>query len=234
MPTFGAPVHDPRDAQEAQAAQVLDAADGPNALHPILSDASTAESPPGPTHHALLPCRPIVAPPPEPTFCADSWLPLATAHTPARSGRRHIHARMRASGAASHPNRGIGRGFALGTELALADFRESTTVCHSPDCAALMDEHWLRRSRCESCGWCRGLRSNIGKHIRNQLKMADALEDGTRRLVVWVLQADPLLPDLTPFTLPPAAVTQAVTEVRARVSYLRAHPPRRGRPPNKP
>ena len=135
-------------------------------------------------------------------------------------------ARERASGAASHPNRGIGSGYALRTALAQADFRESTTVCASPECAALIDEHWLRRSSHRDCGWCRGHRGNVGKHIRYQLEMANALEGGRRRLAAWV-EEDGLL---QPYTLPIGAVTLVVGEARARVQHLRAHPPRRGRP----
>ena len=183
-----------------------------------------------PCADAFLSCRLSAMPSLEslaPTFRADDWIHLANAHVPARSGREQIHARERASGAASHTNRGIGRGYALGTELAQADFRESTCVCQSTSCAALMDEHWVRRSGHTRCGWCRGCRGNIGKHIRYQLAMAHALENGDRRLVSWVVHDA----YLTPYTLPLEAVTLAVAEARMRVGHMQAHPPRRGRPP---
>ena len=217
----------------AQSHAVARAGAGDSSPHGSSHAALVAHVAPQPTHPinvAPLPCRPCAAPPPVPSFHTADWLPQATAHIPARSGRQQIHTSERASGGASHPNRGIGRGYALGTALAQADFRESTTVCASPECAALIDEHWLRRSSHRDCGWCRGHRGNVGKHIRYQLEMANALEGGRRRLAAWV-EEDGLL---QPYTLPTGAVTLVVEEARARVQHLRAHPPRRGRPPAAP
>ena len=180
----------------AQSHAVARAGAGDSSPHGSSHAALVAHVAPHPTHPinvAPLPCRPCAAPPPVPSFhTAADWLPQATAHVPARSGRQQIHAGERASGGASHPNRGIGRGYALGTALAQADFRESTTVCASPECAALIDEHWLRRSS------HRAYRGNAGKHIRYQLEMADALESGRRRLTVWVEEDGHLHPTPSP------------------------------------
>ena len=53
------------------------------------------------------------------------------------------------------------------------------------------------------------------------------LEAGTRRLVFYALDGEG---GLRPFEWPRAAVEAAVKAARARVAYLRANPPRRGRP----
>ena len=90
----------------AQSHAVARAGAGDSSPHGSSHAALVAHVAPQPTHPinvAPLPCRPCAAPPPVPSFHTADWLPQATAHVPARSGRQQIHAGERASGGCLSP-----------------------------------------------------------------------------------------------------------------------------------
>jgi len=157
------------------------------------------------------------------------WVAQSQRHVPARSGRHAEHAAERGRGPAARANAGIGTGFAKGTELAQRDFRMHTRRCES--CGALEDEHWRRRRDGDACGWCAGRRAERKRYIASQLRMAAALENGTRRLVTFTVEpkAGGGVQKVA-WLMPREAVAVAVVQARARVAALLASPPRRGRP----
>lgn len=158
-----------------------------------------------------------------------AWRHDAVKHVPARSRREAFHAANRARGDGGG-NKGIGRGMARGTEEAQADFRRNTQCCEVIGCHALVDEHWNRRGDLRKRGWCAGCRAARGasrkRHLKAQLRMAEQLDNGDRRLVVFA--------GGDAWVLPPQAVYSASAAARRRVAELCAHPPRRGRPRGRP
>ena len=157
----------------------------------------------------------------------EEWRRDAERHAPVRSGRAEEHAANRARGDGGG-NKGIGRGMALGTELATRDFRRHTRVCGAAGCDAIIDEHWQRRGDEERrglCSWCGRRRGASRKrHLDTQLAMATALEGGERRLV------EMRGGDSSVWTLPEAAAREAASAARRRADLMREHPPTVGRP----
>lgn len=158
-----------------------------------------------------------------------AWRVAAEPHAPARSGRHGEQADNRGRGVAARVNAGIGRGRAEGTELAQQDFRRNTTVCSTPGCDALSDEHWNRRRSDElagKCGWClRRPKADRRAHLERQLRMASEVERGERRLVYYATGDRAVA-----MVWPADAVAAGTAAARYRAHGMLANPPKRGRP----
>lgn len=148
-----------------------------------------------------------------------AWRAAARRLVPARSGRQQEHAANKARGGHRRVNLGIGRGQALGTELAQRDFRKGTYAC---PCGALIDAHWRARAgrdgvECaigaEGCSWCGTQRRRRAVHVAGQLRMAAQLAARRRRLL---LKGD----DGIRWVLPRAAADNAVATARARARMV--------------
>ena len=163
------------------------------------------------------------------TTAWGQWAAQATQHIPARSGRQTEHAANGARGDGGG-NKGIGKGWAKGTEAGQADYRGNTMRCSNGGCAVLCDGHWFRRGDQHGrCAECRGARGGQTARLhRYQESMAAALESGERRLVeLRGLDGDGYH---CVWELPRAAALQAAHDARAHVAQRRAHPAKRGRP----
>ena len=109
-----------------------------------------------------------------------------------------------------------------GTKRALSAARARTGVCSQDGCGALVD--WgSPKNQLGLCAWCSRARgADRKKHLLTQLRMADALENGDRKLCAE--QQQPWAP------LPSPAVEAAVEAARRRVKAMQANLPKRGRP----
>ena len=109
-----------------------------------------------------------------------------------------------------------------GTKRALSAARVRTGVCSQDGCGALVD--WgSPKNQLGLCAWCSRARgADRKKHLLTQLRMADALGNGDRKLCAE--QQQPWAP------LPSPAVEAAVEAARRRVKAMQANLPKRGRP----
>ena len=106
-----------------------------------------------------------------------------------------------------------------GTKRALSAARARTGVCSQDGCGALVD--WgSPKNQLGLCAWCspsRARGADRKKHLLTQLRMADALENGDRKLCAE--QQQPWAP------LPSPAVEAAVEAARRRVKAMQANLP---------
>ena len=157
-------------------------------------------------------------------------------HVPARSGRYREQVENQGRGGAARINKGIGRGYAKGTELAQEDSRANTWVCGGAGCSALVDVHWARRrakaarpehaafAPADGCAHCAPAFKRA-QYVKGQRKMARQLASGERRLVRRHGQRA----DRDMWEQPTAALAAAVAAALAQADRAAAARYQRGR-----